>query len=116
MFGLIKTLFAGPDAATKMVSGLAAVLDDNVWSKEERGAFITKLYETTTGSALARRMIALMVVGTFCIGCFICFYGITQEKTWYDNMYEFMHEVLKEPTGYIVAFYFLVRALGALKK
>jgi len=116
MLGLLRTIFAGPETATQMVSGIATAVDDNVWSKEERSKFISTLYESTSGSALARRIIAFMIVGTFIIGCLMCFYAISMERAWYDNMYTFMHEVLKEPTGYIVGFYFLVRALGTLKK
>ena len=116
MIGWMAKLFAGPEAATKVVSGIADAVDDNVWSKEERAGFIGKLYESTTGSSIARRIIAIIVTLMFSLGCLLSMLGIVLGASWVGDMTNFMSDSLKDPFMAVVGFYFLVRALGALRK
>jgi len=113
---ILKALFSGPEMVGKTIGAIGDAVDDNVWSKEERATFVAKLYEAASPSALSRRLIAWAVVGLWGFSIILYEIGVVIEAAWRQDIYKLISDDLTEPTTYVLGFYFLVRALGALKQ
>lgn len=120
---LLKRIFAGPENAEKLVDGVSKGLDKLFFTKEERADANQKVSDwylkwlaATTGASLARRYIAMLVVGLWCA---LIVAGVTV-KYFSDDYSEFIFRVLVEvvmqPFSIIIAFYFLTHTVREYRK
>ena len=121
--GILANIFGDKDIANKAVDGAIGGLDKMFFTQEEKAEANQKLsewylkyLEATQPQNLARRFIALIVVGLWALLILI---GVAV-KYWSDEFAEFVFRVLAEivmnPFLMIMGFYFLTHAVRAYQK
>lgn len=113
---LLKRLFAGPETVGKIVSAAVSSGDALVFTDEERKELYSKMWLAAVPSALSRRLIAVALVGTFCI---LILLAVIQYAAGATDAAEFtfrcIEALLLYPVGVIVGFYFLTQVAGAVR-
>jgi hypothetical protein len=121
--GILANIFGDKDVVNKTVDGAISGLDKMFFTEEERSDANAKLsewylkyLEATQPQNLARRFIALIVVGLWAI---LILVGVAVK--YFDTSYaEFVFRVLAEivmnPFLMIMGFYFLTHAVRAYQK
>lgn len=116
--GILSRIFAKPEDASKVIDGAVKGLDKMFFTKEEKAEANQKLSEwylkylaATDGQNIARRLIAMIVVGLW---AFLVIFGVVIR--WFnEKMSDFVFEVLTEvvmtPFSIVIGFYFLTHAV-----
>ena len=108
-------LFSSSKSVEKTVDAVVAT-GDKLWYTEEEKAegrqkmleWVLAFHEKSSGSNVARRLIAVMVVGSFLMLVGMCAALIlTNQDAMYAKMYDLIKETLLQPFGIIISFYFL---------
>jgi len=108
-------LFSSSKTVDKTVDAVINTGDKMFYTDEEKAEgrqkmldWVLAFHDKSSGSNVARRLIAVMVVGGFLILVGICAVLILMDQgAMYAKMYDLIRETLKEPVGIIIAFYFL---------
>ena len=111
--GWLKKLFGDGKSADKIVDKGFELFDDVTFTKQEKAQnkiklldFWLKWQEQTKGQNLARRLIALMVVGLY---VFLILFAVAMYKfqpSWANMAYIMLKDTLLQPFNIIIAFYF----------
>ena len=120
---IFKRIFGTPKDVTKILDGAIAGLDALVYTEEEKSRANLKISEwylkylaATQGQNLARRFIALMVVGLWVLliisGIIIRAFSVDFS----DFIFSILVDVVAVPFGIIIGFYFLAHTVREYKK
>ena len=121
---LFSSIFGRAENADKVIDGVGRGLDKIIFTKEERSDANLKLGEwylewlkATSGAALARRFIAILVTLLWCL---LTLCGISASAVGRpelaDYIFQVMLEVVIQPFSIIIGFYFLTHTVRAYKK
>ena len=121
---LLKRIFASPDDSSKIIDGAIKGMDAIVFTKEERAAANAKIGEwylrylaATESQNLARRLIAMLVVGLFVVlvltGVAARMFGSVAIS---DYVFNVLTDVVLQPFSIVIGFYFLTHAVRAYSK
>lgn len=113
MFGW---LFGGSDAAASTVDGIKKGFDALVFTDEEKASanqagmeLFIKYQEATQPQNVARRFIALLIVGLFVclvVAGVVCF---KFDKQYSEFIFNVLADIVVNPTMLIIGFYFIKR-------
>jgi len=111
MFGW---LFGGSKAADDAVSGIKSGLDKIVFTAEEKAdanraalELFIEYQRATQPQNLARRLIALMLVGLFCVLVLGAAAAWKFDTEYSKFLLQLLTDVVMTPVGVIIGFYFL---------
>jgi len=121
--GILKRIFGRPEDASKIIDGATAGLDKIFFTKEERADANQKLSDwylkylaATEGQNLARRFIALLVVGLWVVlilfGVVVRYFSVDYS----EFVFTVLVEVVMQPFSIIIAFYFLTHTVRTYMK
>lgn len=120
---ILARIFGSSENTKTIVDGAVAGLDKLVFTKEERAEmddkardWFLRYLEATQPQNLARRFIALVVVGLWAtlILAGICAWWVSQAFSMF--VFKVLAEVVAMPFSIIIGFYFAAHVLRAYKK
>ena len=111
--GLISKILGSTKNADIIVKKGAEFIDHAFYTDEEKAEnkvklvdFYLKYQETTKGQNLARRMIALMLVGLYVALILMAVVVYPFNPLWSNMLFTTLKDVLMQPFNIVVAFYF----------
>ena len=111
--GLLKKLLGGGKSADKIVEKGTELFDEAIFTKQEKAEnkiklldFWLKWQEQTKGQNLARRMIALMLVGLYVVLVLGTVIIHKFDPVWSTMIYNTLKDVLMQPFNIVIGFYF----------
>jgi hypothetical protein len=117
--GLFSAIFSGPQAVEHAFDTVSKGIDKAILTKEEASDWFLKWLNATKGSAIARRLLALMVTAVFLFQALLAT-GLAMLAK--DRMKALLSVVdtfdLPQLVGIVFAFYFMhgmVRNMGGRK-
>lgn len=123
----LGSLFSSGKAVEKTVDAVIATGDALIFTEEERSQanqkyldWVLEYHKASSGSNIARRMIAVMVVGVFLLLVLLVagFYSFAMPEHG-DSILSLIGETLTTPVGIVIGFYFVsgyVRDWSSTKK
>ncbi len=121
--GLLKTLFGGSKNAETIITKGAELLDNAFYTKQEKAENKKSLWglwieyqKATSGQNLARRVIALMVVGVYLFLILFAVAVLPFIPKWSEMIFVILRETLMKPFLLVIGFYFATHLLRAYKK
>ena len=110
-----KNLFSSSETVNKTVDAVINTGDALFFTDEEKSQasqkkldWVLKYHEASKGSNLARRLLAVMIVGTFLALVVICALLIlVKSPDRFEQMFNLVKDTLMQPVSIIIAFYFL---------
>jgi hypothetical protein len=121
--GILANIFGDKDIANKAVDGAIGGLDKMFFTQEEKAEANQKLsewylkyLEATQPQNLARRFIALIVVGLWAL---LIVLGVAVKyfsDSYANYVFEVLGEIVMNPFLMIMGFYFLTHAVRAYQK
>lgn len=134
--GIWNSLFSSAEVVNKTVDGIYNGIDKSVYTTEEKAEMDKKVLDwkldflkAQGDQSLARRFIAIMLIGVFCLYCivmlimflFVCYMsykanGLQGLLDGMKLMKEFAADTLTLPVSAVLGFYFLTQTVGAFKK
>ena len=121
--GLLSRIFARPEDGTKIIDGAIKTLDHAFFTKQERAEssqkvseFYLKFLDATQGQNLARRYVAMVVVGLWgaLVVVMVVAYFLSREFS--EFVFEVLTDVVMVPFSIIIGFYFLTHTVRSFKK
>jgi hypothetical protein len=120
---IFSWISGGGDAATKVIDAVVKTGDALVFTEEEKSVanqktldWVLQYMNATNAQNVARRMIALMVVGTWMfiliVACIAGYFG-HEEGSYAVWMFDILNDVVADPYNIIIGFYFLTGAVRA---
>jgi len=113
MFKLIKGIFSNAVDAERMVDKGIDILDDVIFTKQEKAVEKRKLLDkyielilNSKHMSVARRVIAFMFVIQYMILINICVIGMIFGASWVTELKTALIDWIKQPVSIIVGFYF----------
>ena len=113
MFRFLKGLFSNTADAEIMLNKGVSMLDDAVFTKQEKAVekrkFLDKYIELILNSkhmSVARRVIAFLFVIQYMILINICVIGMIIGASWVTELKTALIDWIKQPVSIIVGFYF----------
>ena len=120
---MFKRLFSSADTVSKTVDAVIRSGDAMFFTEEEKSVaaqkrldWLLKFHEKSSGSNLARRLLAVMMVGVFLALVLVTAGMIYFEHPQIDPMKAFISDTLVQPVSVITVFYFGVAAITQFKK
>ena len=108
--GIFDIFTGAPDVAKKAADGIYNGLDKLFLTDEEQGDFWLKYLQATQPQNLARRYIALIVVGIWAMACLTIIISIFfAQQTTIDALISFSTVNIMPPTGVIISWYYWKR-------
>ncbi len=116
-------LFGDSDTVREIVSGAKAGIDMAIYTEEERAIaakdvleFRLRYMEATNPQNVARRAIALLIVGLWAVLVLIGVLAWPVSEAFSTHVFRVLDEVVNQPASLIVAFYFLTHVVRSAKK
>lgn len=116
-------LFGDSDTVREIVSGAKAGIDMAIYTEEERAIaakdvleFRLRYMEATNPQNVARRAIALLIVGLWAVLVLIGVLAWPVSEAFSSHVFRVLDEVVNQPASLIVAFYFLTHVVRSAKK
>lgn len=116
-------LFGDSDTVREIVSGAKAGIDMAIYTEEERAIaakdvleFRLRYMEATNPQNVARRAIALLIVGLWAVLVLIGVLAWPVSEAFSTHVFRVLDEVVNQPASIIVAFYFLTHVVRSAKK
>ena len=123
--GWLSWLSSGSSSAEKVVDAAIATGDALFFTDEEKSVanmkkleWILAYMKTTSGQNLARRLIAVGVVGLWVVLVLVAVvagYFVRGDGSYSEWVFSIIRDAVKEPFMIIIGFYFLTSALRAFK-
>ena len=111
--GLISKILGSGVSADKIVDKGFQLFDDVTFTKQEKAGnkiklldFWLKWQEQTKGQNLARRMIALILVGLYVLLVLMAVTVYKFDIGWSTMIFDTLTDTLKQPFNIIIGFYF----------
>ena len=121
--GIFSSIFSAPETISKTVDAVIKSGDALIFTDEEQSIanqkkldWLLAFHEKSSGSNLARRLLAVMTVGTFLMLVVVTFGMMAAGLDNTEQVKQFVIESLVDPVMTIIAFYFGVAAIGLYKK
>jgi len=121
--GLFSWITGGGDSATKIIDAVVKTGDALVFTDEEKSVanqktldWVLQYMNATNAQNVARRMIALFVVGSWVFVLFLaCVTGYfnRDEGSYALWLFAILRDIVSEPYNIIIAFYFLTGTIRA---
>lgn len=115
MSGFFGALFSAPGAISKVTDAVIKSGDALVFTEEERSRasqkqleWILKYHQATSGSNLARRVIAIMVMGVFLTLILVTAGLIVFDVETYKALIDLVSDTLAIPVSLVVGFYYYI--------
>lgn len=116
-------LLGDSDTVREIVSGARAGIDMAIYTEEERAIaakdvleFRLRYMEATNPQNVARRAIALLIVGLWAVLVLIGVLAWPVSEAFSTHVFRVLDEVVNQPASLIVAFYFLTHVVRSAKK
>ncbi len=120
---ILSRIFSRPEDGSKIVDGAISTLDNAFFTKQERSDASAKVSEwylkylgATTGADLARRIIAIMVVGLWCLLVVLMVAAYLASVAYAEFIFGVLTDVVMTPFSIIIGFYFLTHTVRAFQK
>ena len=121
--GLLKKIFGTAETADVVAKGAVRGLDALVFSNEERAQMSQKVnewylkyLEATQPQNIARRMIAVMVTALWAGLLILSVLLYPLNNDWSRISFTALDEIVNQPFGIIIGFYFLTHAVRTFTK
>lgn len=116
-------LFGDSDTVREIVSGAKAGIDMAIYTEEERAIaakdvleFRLRYMEATNPQNVARRAIALLIVGLWAVLVLIGVLAWPVAQEFSTHVFKVVDEVVEQPASIVVGFYFLTHVVRSAKK
>ena len=110
--GILKKLFGTDKSVDLVIDRGTSMLDDIIYTKQEKAAgklkvldFILAYAKSTSGQNLARRLLAIMIIGGYLLYALIGIIIFPFNPDWSGFIFQFVKE-LSITVGIIIVFYF----------
>ena len=121
--GIFSWISGGGETATKVIDAVVKTGDALVFTEEEKSVanqktldWVLQYMNATNAQNVARRMIALLVVGSWVFVLFLaCITGYfnRDENSYAMWLFDILRDIVSEPYNIIIAFYFLTGTIRA---
>lgn len=108
---IFKALFGTP----KVIEAAISAGDALIFTDQERKDWLIRFHEVSSGSRVARRMIAVIVTGLWATLILLAALLWHWWPDWSAYMLELMGEAVQLPLTAVVSFYFATAAVRAAK-
>jgi len=105
---MLGWLFGNPSGG-KVIDKIASGADALVFTNEEKMDLFIKYQEATAPQNLARRLLALMMVGFYLFVVLLAVITWQYQREYSDFLFRIANELLLIPVTTIIGFYFLKR-------